>query len=372
MLALDPGTTLSELQQALAASETLVITTSGSTGSPKRVAVTAEALAASVRASAAVIGAGNWYLCLPLHYVAGVQVVNRARLAGGELVTAEQAPSFAAAVKALPMPRYTSVVPAQLQAAFEQSVDDDPVVAAAGEAELMALAQFSRILVGGQALPERLARRCRAAGMRLVETYGSSETSGGCVYDGEALPGVRVAIAADGRISLGGPTVAEGYLDAHGQLDAERTAAHFGSDADTRWYRTDDRGEWVDGRLRVLGRIDDVIISGGLKLDLAEVQHWLDQHQPGTFSFAAPSQRWGQSLGVFLPTEQQADAERLREQLVTTFGPQAQARIVSASIAPRLPSGKLDRQTLASMVGDEYQAEAQPEVDAEGQSHPGA
>ena len=355
MLHLGTETTLAQLQAALDARSSIVVTTSGSTGNPKRVHLGAAALEASVRASAEVIGEGNWYLCLPLQYIAGVQVVNRARVSGGQLVTREQASSFAAAVKALAAPRYTSVVPSQLQSVFERVVDEDPVVAAEGEAELAALAQFHTILVGGQSLPERLRRRARAAGLRLVETYGSAETAGGCVYDGVALPGVRVWLRpSDERILLEGLMLAEGYVDADGRVDQARTYEHFLWHGGGRWYLSDDRGELgQQGQLEVRGRVDEVIISGGLKLDLAEVQRWLDTVCAGAVAFPASSARWGQRLGVFLTAAQFEHAEPLRQQLVDHFGVQAAPAIVSASIAPLLPNGKLDRQVLANMVADE-------------------
>ena len=92
-----------------------------------------------------------------------------------------------------------------------------------------------------------------AVGVILVATYGMSETCGGCVYDGRPLEGTRVALDDDGRVHLGGPSLASGYL-----ADPERTDSHFVADtAGERWFRTDDHGEFLpDGRLQVHGRLN--------------------------------------------------------------------------------------------------------------------
>src|SRR5690606_23978187 len=110
---------------------------------------------------------------------------------------------------------------------------------------------FDRILVGGQATPPGLLAQALELGLTVTRTYGSSETSGGCVYDGIPI-GPTVVRVVDGEIELGGPMLAEGYLD-----DEERTVRAFHSEGGARWYRTGDLGEIVDGVLRVTGRLDD-------------------------------------------------------------------------------------------------------------------
>ena len=151
-------------------------------------------------------------------------------------------------------------MPVQL-ARVVDGAERDPFIAAA-------LTSYDAVLVGGQALAPELADRAAALGARIVRTYGSSETAGGCVYDGHPLEGVRVR-TVDDVIELSGPMLAEGYLG-----DPERTAAAFTIDArGTRWYRTGDLGGLGDdGRLRVRGRADDVMISGGVKVLLGEVE----------------------------------------------------------------------------------------------------
>ena len=246
----------------------VVVETSGSTDAPKRVMLSAAALRASAGATEQWFGGhhGQWLLALPATYIAGVQVLVRSILAGTEPVVLGQGHfdprAFAAASAQLDpaRARFTSLVPVQL-ARLVQAAADDAAVADA-------LRSFDRILLGGQAAPAGLVERAAALGAVVHRTYGSSETAGGCVYDGMPLPGVGVRIV-DGEVQLSGAMLASGYLD-----DPERTAVAFTTDADgTRWYRTGDLGELApDGRLRISGRADDVVISGGVKVALGEVE----------------------------------------------------------------------------------------------------
>src|SRR5690606_34072477 len=229
---------------------------------------------AGAEATADALGSpGQWLLALPGHYIAGAQVLVRGLLAGTETIASEgdrfDASAFAAASARLDSrrPRYTSLVPVQL-ARLVEAAARDPFVAAA-------LTSYDAVLVGGQALPPTLRDAAAELGAHLVTTYGSTETAGGCVYDGRPLDGVRVRIveaSADkdgsGLVELSGPVLADGYLG-----DPARTAAAFAIDPDgTRWYRTGDLGDLApDGTLRIRGRADDVIISGGVKVTLGEV-----------------------------------------------------------------------------------------------------
>ncbi len=125
----------------------------------------------------------------------------------------------------------------------------------------------------------------------MVSTYGMSETAGGCVYDGVPLAGVRVEIGSDARIRLGGPTLADGYL---GRPDA--TADAFGDG----WFRTGDLGRWSGGRLEVLGRADDVIVTGGENVAAAAVERVLVA-QPGVrvaCVVGLPDPEWGEVVGA--------------------------------------------------------------------------
>lgn len=346
------------------AGEPLVITTSGSTEQPKRVSLSWAALSAAAEASAQVIGAGNWLLAVPVDYIAGVMVDVRAQLAQAK-TRAFGSESFAAATTRVPSPRYVSLVPRQLEDILE-SVD-----------ATRALATYAAVLVGGQRLPGALRERATAAGVRVIATYGSTETSGGCVYDGRPLPGVELRVDDDDRLWVAGPMLADGYVNADGTVDVERTAASFVEHEGRRWYRTDDRAvlhtDEHGVRLEILGRADEVIISGGLKLDVAEVQRFLDQVLGSESALALPLDGtvWGQSLGVWRfdvglgaepPVSNEALSVRLRDQFGVAATP-----VISGGCVRLLDNGKPDRAgyievlmgvagergLLGSMVGDE-------------------
>lgn len=329
----------------------LVIETSGSTGAPKRVALSTDALLASAAASAAALGgAGQWLLALPTHYIAGAQVLVRSIAAETEPVILPgghfDPTLFAEYTERLEAPlRFVSLVPVQLARVVEAAESDDAVLAAAR--------RFDRILVGGQATPPALIARAEALALRVTRTYGSSETAGGCVYDGVPLHGTEVRIVG-GLIELGGPTLAEGYLD-----DEERTAAVFVESDGRRWYRTGDLGELVDGRVRVLGRSDNVIISGGEKISLDAVErvlHTLPGFE-GAVAVAVDDPQWGQSIVVASERTGTADAaaselDAVREHVASALGNAARPRAVHALAAlPRLASGKPDRVALAAALG---------------------
>ncbi|MFM6973556.1 MAG: AMP-binding protein [Agromyces sp.] len=335
------------------AGEPLIITTSGSTDRPKRVALDWAALVAAAEASAKRIGSGNWLLAVPSAYIAGAMVVVRAELAGGTVVALGEQ-SFEDATAQLEAPKYVSLVPVQLAELLRS-----PQSAAA-------LATFEAVLVGGQRVPSALRAAAAAAGVRLFVTYGSSETSGGCVYDGIPLPGVQLRVDAEDRLWIAGPMLATGYLTETGELDVERTAASFIERDGVRWYRTDDRAvlhEEPSGvRLEVLGRMDDVIISGGLKLDLAEVQRALDEllGADAAIALAVDGTKWGQSLGVWRIADapngtSRVSDESLREMLIARFGRAGTPTMTTGSI-PRLANGKPNRRqmsaTLATLVTD--------------------
>lgn len=336
----------------------VVLTTSGSTGYPKSVVLSRSALTSSALATAGRIGEGAWLLALPAHYVAGVQVLVRALVSGHEpaMLTGPFSPqAFAAAARGMAssvggvrVPVFTSLVPAQVQALLDAG-------------EHAALASFEAVLVGGQAIAPALAERAAAAGARLVRTYGSTETAGGCVYDGVPLDGTRVRVV-DGEVQLSGPTLAEGYLG-----EPERTASVFVRDGDgTRWYRTGDAGTF-DGVLRVTGRIDNVIVSGGINVSLDRVEQ-IVRGLAGLSSAVVvpvPDERWGEASVVVAPRDAVLgaadgsgapdDSDRVlaavREAVAVALGAVARpARIILADRIPLLPSGKPDRKALRELA----------------------
>ncbi|PZU47595.1 MAG: acyl-CoA synthetase [Microbacterium sp.] len=328
----------------------VVVTTSGSTGYPKSVALSRSALTASALATAARIGDGAWLLALPPGYIAGVQVLVRSLVAGREpaiLSGSFSARAFAAAAAAMascdggvPVPSYTSLVPAQLQ-----TVLDDP-------AATRALAGFEAVLVGGQALAPALAARAADAGARIVRTYGSSETAGGCVYDGIPLEGVGIRVV-DGEVHLSGPTLADGYLG-----DPALTARAFETDAAAiRWYRTGDLGTLEGGRLRITGRADNVIVSGGVNVSLDRVERVV-RALPGLSDAVVvpvPDARWGQASVVVTDSLSagRAATDAVRAAVEAELGKAARPRgILPVDAIPLLASGKPDRAALAALATD--------------------
>ncbi|KIP99730.1 AMP-binding protein [Curtobacterium flaccumfaciens] len=328
-----------EVRQAVA----LVVETSGSTGTGKRVALSSEALlAGAAAADAALGGPGRWVLALPTHYIAGLNVLTRSITAGTEPVVVAPGHFAAAAFTeaaerlvtgpAAPR-RYTSLVPVQLA-----RVLDDPDAT-------RALAGFDAVLVGGQATPAPLRQRAHDAGVRIVTTYGASETSGGCVYDGVPFGTVRTALVDD-ELYLAGPMLAEGYLD-----DDDRTASAFVERDGLRWYRTGDTATLSGGVVRVLGRLDDVVISGGEKVQLGAVER-LVRGLPGQQSAVVVRRsagEWGEVPVVV--TEQPLDPDTVRAHVGAALGRAARpADVVLVDRIPMLASGKPDRRAVQALV----------------------
>lgn len=319
----------------------LVVETSGSTGRPKRVALSAAAVHANAEASEAALGGpGQWVLALPTHYIAGLNVLARSLAAGTEPV-AVAAPSghftaqaFVDAVRVMShATRFTSLVPAQLATLL-----DDP-------AATEALAAFAAVLVGGQATPRTLLDRARDAGLRIRRSYGSSETSGGCVYDGVPIGSTAVK-TVDGEVWLGGRSLAEGYLG-DPALTAERFVHESAADGGARWFRTADSGD-VDGAiLTVTGRRDDVLISGGIKVALAAVERVL-REQPGLTDavvVAVPDKRWGEVPVALTASvaDEVLDRDAVAAVVAELGTPARPARILHIAAVPVLASGKIDR-----------------------------
>ncbi|MBB6378516.1 O-succinylbenzoic acid--CoA ligase [Pseudonocardia eucalypti] len=321
----------------------LLIETSGSTGAAKRVCLPASALRASAEATHARLGGpGCWLLALPAHHVAGAQVIVRGLLAGHRPVVLDsrdgfRAERFAAAVDRLPDGRrYTSLVPTQLHR-----------VLTAGGAALDALRTFHGVLIGGAATPPVLLAAARSAGVNAVTTYGMSETSGGCVYDGRPLDGVVVSLDETGRISLAGPVLASGYLGL-----PEMTADAFAEDR----FRTSDLGQWTpDGRLRVLGRADDVITTGGEKVHPAAVERVLAA-QPGVRAacvVGVADPEWGQLVAAALVAEGSPDLAALADAVRTELGAPAVPRLLrTLDELPLRGVGKPDRAAVTRLLDE--------------------
>ncbi|MGH8909267.1 MAG: AMP-binding protein [Egibacteraceae bacterium] len=303
----------------------VVIATSGSTGAPKSVELTRKALHASAEASLARLDAtpaDRWLCCLPTSHIAGIQVLVRALVLGASPVIH---PRFDPAAVAEAQATHVSLVPTMLTRLLDAGVD---------------VSRFDRILLGGADASPALLARARAAGGRVVTTYGMTETAGGCVYDGRPLDGVEVEIGPDGRIRIRGPVLARGYRGRAGEFASG-------------WLHTDDLGRWrEDGRLRVLGRADDLIVTGGENVAPAAVAALLAEH-PAVAEAAVvgrPDPEWGQRVAaVVVPADpsQPPTLDALRRFVTARATPAHAPRELTLTDAlPLLPNGKLDRTAL--------------------------
>ncbi|GAA1742922.1 O-succinylbenzoic acid--CoA ligase [Dietzia kunjamensis subsp. schimae] len=335
----------------------LVVSTSGSTGTPKGAMLSAAALAASAESTDTVLGGpGRWLLALPAHHIAGLQVILRSLRAGHEPVVMDvtrgfdpaSLPDAVAACRAGAgtgtgtggpatgggSPRaYTSLVPGQLA----KVLDDGPPDAVA------ALAELDAVLLGGAAAAPELLARAADAGIRVVRTYGMSETAGGCVYDGAPLPGVTVEVDDDeGRVWLAGPQLASGY----------RNAPDHPAFARAGWFRTDDAGTLdPGGGLRILGRVDEALSVGGLTLLPQTVEDALRTH-PAVVDVVVvgiPDERLGTRPVAAVTLRSSASPDDLRAHVAASLGAHSAPAIVSVLDAlPMLPGGKVDRRGVAA------------------------
>lgn len=306
----------------------LCLATAGSTGPPKLVELSHRALQTSARLTIERLGAAGarWLCCLPLDHVAGIMTLVRSRAAGVEPVVL---PRFDPAEVAAAEADAVSLVPAMLDRLLDAGAD---------------LARWRRILLGGAAVRPELLDRARRAGGNVVRTYGMTETCGGVVYDGRPLDGVEVHVAGDGVVRLRTPTIMDGY-----RLDPAATERAF----EDGWFVTRDLGEWDGARLRVRGRADDVVVTGGENVSPEEVEALLASH-PKVADVAvagAGDPEWGQRVVAYVvPAPGQAPTlDELRAHVKRTAAAyKAPRELVLVETLPRLPSGKVARASLSS------------------------
>lgn len=268
----------------------LVVHTSGSTGTPKAVALSASALTTSARSTERFLhGPGQWLLALPHTHIAGAQVILRSLQAGTEPVVhtgAFSADSFAQAAQKLTgdHPLYVSLVPTQLVRILQSP------------RATQVARRFATILLGGAATSPALLEHAHDAGLSIVRTYGMSETGGGCVYDGVPFDAVTLTLDAQSRVMISGPVLANGYVRIE-QRDPGQNGAGRGGGTDSSLtitpidhpagavppgapsgfygdtFLTSDLGSITDGVLSIMGRADDVFISGGVNVSPLRVEN---------------------------------------------------------------------------------------------------
>ena len=342
----------------------LVVPTSGSTGEPKGALLTAAALRDSAGATHARLGGpGRWVLALPLTHVAGLMVVVRSLETGQvpdevDLTDGFDPVGFAAvtaaaaqAAAADAQPLYTSLVPTQLRRLLDAGVN---------------LAGYAAILVGAAATPAPLLEQARDGGARVVTTYGMSETCGGCVYDGVPLDGAAFDLDPEGRVLLAGRTLFAGY-----RLRPDLTAA---ATDDAGRFLTGDLGDLGrDGRLRILGRADEVIVSGGENVAPAQVEAAVAAI-PGVRACAVvgvPDDEWGEAVVALVVLEPAADPspgpapsfdlETLRSATAGRLPPAWRPRrLVLLATIPMLATGKPDRSALRDLAARDSASGSRP------------
>lgn len=312
----------------------LAVDTSGSTGRPRTVLLGADAIRASAAATHARLGgAGSWLLALPAERIGGAMVVARAAIADTRVNHLPQGPftaeAFARATDALAHdsggPQYVSLVPTQLGRLLATHAGRD------------ALSAFRAILVGGAPL------RGERDALPVIETYGSTETCGGCVYDGVALDGVEFGLDHE-RVRVSGPTLAAGYED------GDNTA--FTTIAGVRWVTMPDVGRIEGGRLVVAGRADEVIVTGGYKVHPEAVERALATTVPTLDGVVVgvPDREWGERV-VVVAAGYRGSAEALRALLRDRLPAHALPRdVVYVDALPLGVGGKIDRTAARSLA----------------------
>ncbi len=325
--------------------DALVLATSGSSGQPKGVVLTHEALLASARATSERLGINprshHWLACLPLAHVGGVSVVTRAVLTDTPLTVL---PTFEAD-RVEQIGRSGEATHVSLVATALQRID---------------ARVFTGIVLGGSRPPTVIPPNA-------VVTYGMTETGSGVLYDGIPLDDVEVAISHfdtqdddtdspaaqassgsddTGEILLRAPMLMRCYRDG----DAARV---MGPDGTATWFATGDAGSvGDDGCLQVIGRLADVIVTGGEKVWPDAVERALASH-PGIREIAIwkrPDPEWGERVVAWVvPNDPAAPPrlEQLKELAASTIAPwSAPKELVIVNELPRTPLGKVLRRSL--------------------------
>lgn len=337
----------------------VVLWTSGTSGRPRGVALSAGNLRAITDASAERLGLGPsdvWLASLSPAHVGGLVLVVRALLLGGTLV-AEGALDAAALARLLrdggsredTAPTHLSLVPVQLLRLLDEWGDHP------------APEGLRCVLVGGAHAPRSLVDRAFASGWPIALTYGCTEMSSQIATAGpeevredpgsvgRLLAGVEARVAGDGELLVRGPARALGYVEAGGDTSPGALADERG------WYHTGDLGAFdPDGRLRITGRRIDRIVSGGVTIDALEVEEEVRSHPAVVDAcvVGVPDAEWGERVSALVvPVEGEFDPETLagylRDRLMAAKVP----RLWQLAVAlPRNPNGKVDRARVRALL----------------------
>ena len=305
----------------------LVVHTSGTTRAPRAVELTFGNLAAHIRASGAVLGAERderWLCPMPLSHVGGLMILVRAAAAAGTVVLEPFDADRTARQLREGDITLASLVPTMLARILDAGGRPGP--------------RLRRVLLGGGPVPPALMRRAADAGFPVSQTYGLTEACstvtlaepGDLETAGRALPGTGLTVAKDGEILISGPTVV-------GEWDA---------------LRTGDLGRLDEqGRLTVIGRKSDTIVSGGENVAPAEVEAVLEEHPQVAEAavFARPHPEWGESVTALVVADGETapSAAELHEHVSSRLaGFKVPKRFELVTRLPRTASGKLLRREL--------------------------
>ena len=358
MLPVAPGLGDDEVRRLQAASlpaETAVLVrTSGSSGVPKAVALSAAALVASAEAThEALGGSGQWLVTLPAHLISGLQMLVRSQVSGIEPVFFDgpfDAEALLATAERMDHERrYVSLVPVQFGRLLDLA-EGDPAAADT-------LRGFAAVLVGGQAISLAMRQRAHELGVNLRRSYGMTETAGGCVYDGVEIGDTRMRIRG-GEVQLSGSCLATGYVEGAGEAAGAQalTDERFVEENGARWYRTGDAGELLGGMLTVTGRLDRVIISGGVNVSLDVVERVV-RELPGWSSavaLGAPHPEWGERASLVVETAPGAvSLDEVRATVKQQLGAAAVPEwATETEELPRLAGGKPDIASIERWIAE--------------------
>lgn len=290
-------TTMPLSTKKISKSITLIVGTSGSTGTSKSVALSDSALISSTNASHKYLGAtpgDSWSLLLPTTHIAGLNVLIRATALGSRVIDNRNTDKLIDA-------DFISIVPTQLHRAVS------------GDSKLLEhLTAAEAVLVGGGIISDKLKKAAVAKHIKVISTYGMTEMSGGCVYNQKPLDGVEVKISDTGCIKLTGPMMASGYVSSDGNISAL---------SDDDWFESSDFGDFTNGMLNVKGRVDEIIVSGGENISLLLVEQRIQELLPNEefIAFALPDDVWGEKLCI--GSKNKIDLLALKENLGSILTP---------------------------------------------------
>ena len=256
-----------------------VVVTSGTTARPKGVELTYDGITAIGHGWAAAMGHDaddHWLVCVPLHHVAGLAILARASVTGAAVTVRDgfdlddvaTAPGAVGAT-------LVSVVPTMLGRLLDAGAP---------------MHEYRRVVTGGAPTSDALRARADDSGVAVVDAYGQSETWGGCVANGVPIPGARVRLGPKDEIEIAGAMVMRDY-----RREPEASRQAFTHDG---WLRTGDVGVLSNGHVRVVDRLRDLVITGGVNVSPVEVEQVLAQH-PGVADCAVtgrPDPEWGERV----------------------------------------------------------------------------